>query len=62
MIGEKISICIPAYHRPQWLKKALKSITEQNNVDEVEIIVTDDSSNEECHQVANEILEHWLGK
>lgn len=62
MVAEKSSICIPAYNRPQWLKRALESITEQNNINGVEIIVADDSSDGKCHQVTNEILENWLGK
>ncbi|PSF36755.1 glycosyl transferase [Aphanothece hegewaldii CCALA 016] len=58
----KLSICIPAYNRPQWLKRALKSIISQDILEEIEIIVTDDSSDEECHQVTNEVLENWLGQ
>lgn len=61
-MSKKLSICIPAYNRPQWLKRALKSIITQDLIGEIEIIVTDDSSNNQCHQVINEVLENWLGQ
>lgn len=61
-MGKRLSICIPAYNRPQWLKRALKSIISQEILEEIEIIITDDSSDEKCHQVTNEVLENWLGQ
>ncbi|MGH2413299.1 MAG: glycosyltransferase family 2 protein [Microcystaceae cyanobacterium] len=58
-----LSICIPAYNRPDWLKRALTSITVANSeVWQIEIIVSDDSSNPACAEVAQEILENWCGK
>jgi glycosyltransferase involved in cell wall biosynthesis len=59
-----LSICIPAYNRPQWLKRALTSITTVNHEfsQEVEIIVSDDSSDPICGQIAQDILSNWQGK
>jgi glycosyltransferase involved in cell wall biosynthesis len=61
-MGKSLSICIPAYNRPQWLKRAIQSIINQNISDKIEIIITDDSSNENCCQVSHQILESWVGK
>jgi glycosyltransferase involved in cell wall biosynthesis len=56
-----LSICIPAYNRPQWLKRALTSITTVNSefCQDIEIIVSDDSSDPTCAQIAQEILNKW---
>jgi glycosyltransferase involved in cell wall biosynthesis len=60
-----LSICIPSYNRPQWLERALKSITSQSStlsLQEVEIIITDDSSTNICEAISRDILKHWSGK
>ncbi len=59
-----LSICIPAYNRPEWLKRALTSITTINPAfcQEVEIIVSDDSSDSVCGKIAQAILNDWQGK
>lgn len=59
-----LSICIPAYNRPQWLKRALTSITmvDSELSQEIEIIVSDDSSDATCGQIAQEIIDNWTGK
>ena len=59
-----ISICIPAYNRPNWLKRALLSITTNNNdfYQKIEIIVSDDSTDINCEKIAQEILKNWQGK
>ncbi|AFZ45118.1 glycosyl transferase family 2 [Halothece sp. PCC 7418] len=58
-----LSICIPAYNRPLWLKRALESITIANaeSRDDIEIVVTDDSSSTECESVTQEVLQNWSG-
>jgi glycosyltransferase involved in cell wall biosynthesis len=58
-----LSIGIPAYNRPEWLKRSLESVIVGNHaeLDEIEIIVSDDSSNLECHRVAEELLKKWNG-
>jgi glycosyltransferase involved in cell wall biosynthesis len=63
-IVKKISICIPAYNRPQWLKRALTSITtvKPELCQEVEVIVSDDSTDPNCGQIAQEMLNLWRGE
>ncbi len=58
-----LSICIPAYNRPAWLRRAVESInlTNPNTIHSVEIIVSDDSTDPECGQVVRDVLEHWPG-
>ncbi|HAC64802.1 MAG TPA: glycosyl transferase [Cyanothece sp. UBA12306] len=59
-----LSITIPAYNRPKWLQRALLSITTDNGelCQDIEIIVTDDSSNSACGEITQQILENWPGK
>src|SRR5689334_3362096 len=52
----KISICIPAYQRVQFLKRLLNSIREQSFHD-FEVIVTDDSPGNEVSELCNEFRE-----
>ncbi len=42
----KVSILIPAYNRPHYLKLALKSALNQT-YENIEIIISDDSTNDE---------------
>ncbi|MGC4231685.1 MAG: glycosyltransferase family 2 protein [Niabella sp.] len=48
-----ISICIPAYQRPQYLKRLLDSIRVQSFAD-FEVIITDDSPDDSVHQLFHE--------
>ncbi|MGK7933874.1 MAG: glycosyltransferase family 2 protein [Microcystaceae cyanobacterium] len=59
-----VSICIPAYNRPQWLKRALTSITavDPQLCQEIEIIISDDSTDPICGKITQEILNKWQGK
>lgn len=43
MTSPKVSICIPAYNRPEYLKKAIKSVLDQTFHD-FELIISDDCS------------------
>ncbi len=43
MINPKVSICIPAYNRPEYLKKAIESVLNQTFHD-FELIISDDCS------------------
>ena len=59
-----LSICIPAYNRPVWLKRAIlstlkSSITQQS---QVEIVVSDDSTILSCRELVNELLKDWKGR
>lgn len=52
----KISICIPAYKRPENVRRLLQSITEQT-FREFEVVVTDDSPDESVKEVVDEFKE-----
>jgi glycosyltransferase involved in cell wall biosynthesis len=60
----QLSICIPAYNRPLGLKKALESIILQKgfNVGDIEIIISDDSTESDYRQVCEEVLSEWSGR
>ena len=56
-----LSICVPTYHRPQLLARALQSIGPL--LPEVEIIVSDNSTaNDDCEQVARTVLARQPGR
>ncbi|NEQ52125.1 MAG: glycosyltransferase family 2 protein [Leptolyngbya sp. SIO3F4] len=63
MTTPSLSICIPAYNRPRWLGRALSSIltTSPQQQQQVEIIVSDDSTIAECQQVTHKLLANWQG-
>lgn len=50
-----ISVCIPAYKRPQYLLRALNSLAEQTFKD-FEVIVTDDSPDDEVEMLCRSYL------
>jgi glycosyltransferase involved in cell wall biosynthesis len=58
-----LSICIPAYNRPKWFRRALESIISSNvsSAQDVEIIISDDSLVDECRQISEETLVNWEG-
>jgi glycosyltransferase involved in cell wall biosynthesis len=60
----QLSICIPAYNRPLGLNSALKAIVLQRgfNIEELEIIISDDSTESDCKQVCEEVLREWAGQ
>ena len=49
----KVSICIPAYNRPDTLRRCLKSIAGQSFRD-FEVIITDDSLTDNVEKAVNE--------
>lgn len=53
MIAPRVSICIPAYRQPEFLRRALASIALQELVD-IQVIVTDDSPDDAAEQVSHE--------
>jgi glycosyltransferase involved in cell wall biosynthesis len=58
-----LSICIPAYNRPFWLRRALESIAVPGyDGSQVEIIITDDSDDQTVETIAQEVLKNWSGK
>ncbi|WP_019502762.1 glycosyltransferase family 2 protein [Pseudanabaena sp. PCC 6802] len=58
-----LSICIPAYNRPKWFERALESIilTNLSSASDIEIIISDDSTTDECRQISKETLASWPG-
>lgn len=55
-----LSICIPAYNRPVWLRRGLGSIAISNG-ERVEVVITDDSENQINQNIAAEVLKNWSG-
>jgi glycosyltransferase involved in cell wall biosynthesis len=56
-----LSICIPAYNRPLWLRRGLESVAVGNGVytSWVEVVITDDSDRREGEVIAGEVLGGW---
>jgi glycosyltransferase involved in cell wall biosynthesis len=59
-----LSICIPTYNRPLWFRRALESIINCNKQysSQVEVIVTDDSDDQKCEEITEEVLSSWSGR
>ncbi|MDJ0687743.1 MAG: glycosyltransferase [Xenococcaceae cyanobacterium MO_188.B32] len=53
-----LSICIPAYNRPIWFERTLRSIVANINENKqyVEVVISDDSDSDECSTIVGEIL------
>ncbi|WP_299229772.1 glycosyltransferase family 2 protein [Sulfurihydrogenibium sp.] len=62
MTDLKISVLIPTYNRPEYLREALKSVLDQS-LKPYEVIVADDNPNEEINkknfEVANEFAKDY---
>lgn len=58
-----LTIAIPAYNRPHWLRRLLFSIAScpVEIQSQVEVIVSDDSTIAECGTVFNECIRSWHG-
>ena len=54
-----LSVCIPAYNRPVWLERSLKSIVSNiaENREYIEVIISDDSDSDECRGIGSKVLE-----
>ncbi|AFY59736.1 glycosyltransferase [Synechococcus sp. PCC 6312] len=59
-----LSICIPAYNRPDWLRRNLDSIISKNQdySNQLEIIITDDSTTLACQDIVDSVLDCWPGR
>ena len=60
-----LSICIPTYNRAEILDKSLESITKQDifqKTDEVEIIVSDNCSQDNTHNIVHKYIEKFGNK
>ncbi|WP_081620311.1 glycosyltransferase family 2 protein [Ancylobacter sp. FA202] len=51
-----ISICVPTYNRAKLLSELLDSILDQENVDDVEIVISDDASTDDTMSIADSYL------
>src|ERR1700722_13362539 len=51
-----VSVIISAYNRPDMLRSALKSVLHQTYTN-LEIIIQDDSTNEDCHEVVRNFMD-----
>ncbi len=50
----RVSICIPAYNQPDYVRRAIESILIQT-FNDYEVVITDDSSSDTVEKVVNEI-------
>jgi glycosyltransferase involved in cell wall biosynthesis len=58
-----LSICIPTYHRPELFERALRSaMTTRGPIDRVELIVSDNSTEDDTEAVAHRLLSGWSGR
>lgn len=55
----EVSICIPAFNNPHGLRRTLASVTNQIFQD-LEVIITDDSTTDEVSEVANEFRDKFI--
>lgn len=58
-----LSVCIPAYNRPQLVRIALRSVldSEAAVTSKIEVVVSDDSTDHRVGEVCLEELNHWGG-
>lgn len=59
-----LSVCIPAYNRSKLLRRALNSIVQncEKSSHALEIVISDDSTNDDCMATAHEVLTSWDGR
>ena len=59
----QLSICIPTYNRPDLLRKALASLQDNPHprMKNVEVIISDNSTNNESEALVTEFKQTWLG-
>ncbi len=53
-----LSICVPTYNQPERIKKLLENISEQS-VPGIELLIRDDSSNDETKNIIEEIKDNF---
>ena len=51
--NDLVSVCIPCYNQPQYIKQAIDSVLNQTYKN-IEIIISDDSNNDETEKIINE--------
>lgn len=58
-----LSICIPAYNRPKWLRRAILSVLETptDRQSQIEIVVSDDSTRTNCRELIRKLMKNWHG-
>lgn len=55
MVNPKVSICIPAYKQPEFLRRTLQSVIIQS-FEDYEVIITDDSPDESVQTIVKEFF------
>ena len=55
-----LSICMPIYNRPAWLRRGLESIAESSG-EGIEVVITDDSDDDRGKEIAAEVFAQWSG-
>lgn len=61
----ELSVCIPTYNRPALLQRALRSVVGDASTDiaeRVEVVISDNSSDDASGRVAHAALEGWSGQ
>ena len=56
MKAPKVSVVVPVYNTEKYLKRCIDSITSQT-LEEIEIVIVDDGSKEECARLCDEIAD-----
>ena len=51
-----LSVCIPTYNRPQQFRRIAELLCLQNRINEIELVIRDDSPNQETLKVVEEVL------
>jgi len=51
-----LSVCIPTYNRPRQFRRIAELLCLQNRINEIELVIRDDSPNQETLKVVKEIL------
>ena len=51
-----LSLCIPTYNRPHEFRRLVEQLCQQDRINEVELVIRDDSSNSDTFKVVNEVL------
>jgi len=52
----KLSLCIPTYNRPRQFRRLVNHILRQTRINEIEVVIRDDSPNETTQEIVNELL------
>ena len=57
-----LPICIPTYNRSSYLQRTLESILSQDGADEIEVVVSDNASNDDTYEVMRRFVDRYPEK